>query len=360
MPLTPEITDSPWSAEWSEIIDVRSPEEFAIDHIPGAINLPVLTDAERAKVGTIYRQISPFEARKIGAGLVAANIAQHIAQHFITKPKTYRPLIYCWRGSQRSGSLALVLSQIGWRVTLLTGGYKTYRHWVQTQLNQLVGQFTYRVISGMTGTGKTQVLQWLGTQTCAEEPMQILDLENLANHRGSLLGQSITVNSAQPSQKRFESCLWQTLNALNPSLPVWVEAESNKIGQIYLPKVLWEKLSQSPCIEINLPIEKRVQALLSSYHHFTTNPELLKHKLTRLKTRYGKAILAHWFTLIDAQNWSELVTDLLQTHYDPTYQHSIQQNFRPAEQAIHLTDLSPSRLVTVLPQFQALTQSRLN
>ena len=165
--LSPIYTKSLWQETYSEIIDVRSEDEFAEDHIPGAINLPVLNNQERAKVGTIYKQESPFKARKIGSAIVAQNIAQHINSHFINKDKQYFPLVYCWRGGQRSNSLASVLTQIGWRVTLLQGGYKTYRAYVRKQLTNLPNQFTYKVLCGLTGTGKTQILRQLKTEVSA-------------------------------------------------------------------------------------------------------------------------------------------------------------------------------------------------
>lgn len=363
MPLSPEFTDSPWSAAWSEIIDVRSPAEFAIDHIPGAVNLPVLFDQQRAKVGTLYRA-SPFAARKLGAALVSANIAQHLEQHFSDKPKTYRPLLYCWRGGQRSGSLALVLGQIGWRVTLLTGGYRTYRQQVQTQLRQLAGQFSYRVICGMTGSGKTRLLQWLGKQTWQGQRVQVLDLEALAHHRGSLLGEiqigeiQMGEPQIQPSQKMFESRLLLTLQSLQPDQLVWVESESNKIGQLYLPQALWESLRSAPCLEVALPMTRRVQALLGEYQHWVNHPEQLKQKLLTLKTRYGKATLEQWFALIENHDWPQFVTQLLQTHYDPAYQRSIGHHYQPGQQILSLSEISETQLMAALPQLQAFATQK--
>lgn len=186
------------------VIDVRSPSEFADDHIPGAINLPVLSDDERARVGTIYKQVNPFEARKIGAALISRNIARHLEEHFASKPKGYRPLVYCWRGGQRSGSLAIILSQIGFRTHVLAGGYKTYRREVMDGLRQLAPTFTYRVLAGRTGSGKTRVLREL-----AAFGGQVLDLEELAAHRGSLLGSE--PDRRQPAQRLFESLLYERL-----------------------------------------------------------------------------------------------------------------------------------------------------
>lgn len=321
---------------YNEIIDVRSPREFAEDRLPGAINLPVLDDDERAKVGTIYKQVCPFQARKLGASLVARNIARHLDSHFARKDKDYHPLVYCWRGGQRSNSMALILSQIGWSVTVLDGGYKTYRAYVRNQLQQLPDQFTYHVLCGLTGSGKTHILQKL-----AQRGVQVLDLEALAHHRGSLLGQEWQGQpTPQPSQKRFESLLLEQLQRLDVSQPLWVEAESNKIGQIYLPPSLWQQLKQADCIEIQLPLTARIEWLLQDYPHFVTHPDLLKRQLEYLKYRYGQQKLSEWYSLIDAGHWHTLVRDLLTYHYDPAYRRSISQSYNLIQRRLEIADLS--------------------
>ncbi|MDF5718777.1 MAG: tRNA 2-selenouridine(34) synthase MnmH [Rhizonema sp. NSF051] len=343
MPALLTYTKQPWTENYSEIIDVRSNSEFAEDHIPGAINLPVLNDTERAEVGTIYKQ-SPFTARKIGAALVAKNISQHISQHFADKEKNYRPLVYCWRGGQRSNSLALVLTQIGWQVTLLEGGYKTYRAYVREQLENLPQKFTYLVLCGLTGSGKTSILYQM-----RQRGAQVLDLEALANHRGSLLGQEWEeMLSPQPSQKYFDSLLLHQLQNFNPHQPVWVESESVKIGQVYLPPSLWEKMKHASCVEIQLPVAVRVQFLLQEYPHLITHPKILKTKLEKLKPRYGWEKLSEWYLMIDTGMWESFVEDLLQFHYDPTYRKSIQRNFTNVERVLSIPDLCNSSIDTLL------------
>ncbi len=347
----PTYTQQPWTETYSEIIDVRSPSEFAEDHIPGAINLPVLNDAERVQVGTIYKQISPFNAKKIGAALVAKNISQHLTQHFADKEKNYHPLVYCWRGGQRSFSMASVLSQIGWRVTLLEGGYKTYRAYVRQQLEYLPKKFTYQLLRGLTGSGKTYILRQM-----RKRGAQVLDLESLANHRGSLLGEEWQGKlSPQPSQKYFESLLVQQLQSFQPYQLLWVESESFKIGRVYLPKCLWEKMKQSSCVEVQLPITARVQFLLQEYPHLMAHPDILKAKLEKLKYRYGWQKLNDWNRLIDAGRWEEFVQDILNYHYDPTYRKSIQRNFTKVERVLSIPDLSDSNidalLDSLLPSF---------
>lgn len=337
-------TQQPWAETYSEIIDVRSPSEFAQDRIVGAINLPVLDDAQRSEVGTIYKQSSPFSARKIGAALVANNISQHLTAHFASKDKDYHPLVYCWRGGQRSHSMATILAQIGWRVTLLEGGYKTYRTYVRQQLEQLPTKFTYKVLCGLTGSGKTYILRQL-----QQRGVQVLDLEALANHRGSLLGEEWhTTPTPQPSQKYFESLLLQQLQKFTPSKVVWVESESNKIGQVYLPPSLWQQIKQANCVEIQLSLLSRVQFLLQEYPYLKTHPDFLKAKLDKLKSRHGKQKLSYWYQLIDNEQWEDFVKDLLLCHYDPTYSQSMERDFTKVEKVLSLADLSDATVSQVL------------
>ncbi|MBE9212505.1 tRNA 2-selenouridine(34) synthase MnmH [Plectonema cf. radiosum LEGE 06105] len=333
-------TKEPHKETYSEIIDVRSSREFAEDRIPGAINLPVLNDAERAEVGTIYKQFSPFQARKIGAAIVSKNISKHLKEHFANKEKNYQPLIYCWRGGQRSASLAMVLSQIGWRVTLLEGGYKTYRNYVRQQLDLLPRQLNYKILCGLTGSGKTHILRKMH-----QRGFQVLDLEALANHRGSLLGQKwLGESGCQPAQKFFESQLLQVLQKFNPDQTVWVESESTKIGEIHLPHSLWEKMKQSSCVEIRLPLDARVEFLLREYPHLINNPDILKTKLEKLKYRCGWTKISQWYRMIDNQDWELFVKDMLEYHYDPTYGKSMQVNFARIEEVVSFADLSDSNI----------------
>ena len=346
---SPTYTSDPWQGTYSEIIDVRSEAEFAEDCIPGAINLPVLNNKERVKVGTIYKQVSPFEARKFGAAIVSKNISAHLESHFTGKDKGYSPLVYCWRGGQRSNSLALVLAQIGWQVTVLKGGYKTYRAYVREQLANLPGH-TYKVLCGLTGTGKTHLLRRL-----AQQGVQVLDLEGLANHRGSLLGQEWEQGvEAQPSQKRFESLLLQELQKFDPSRTVWVESESNKIGEVYLPPALWEKMKQAIAIEVQLPQAARVEFLLQEYPHLVEYPDLLKQKLESLKSRHGGQKIRHWFSLIDADKWQLLVADLLTSHYDPAYRRSMSNTYTRVAEQIQIPDLSNTSVETAVNQLSSI------
>jgi len=302
------------------IIDVRSPAEFALDHIPGAVNYPVLDNEERAKIGTLYKQDSPFAAKKLGAALVSRNIANHLEKHFQDFPRTWRPLVYCWRGGERSGAFTHILNRIGWKAMQLEGGYQGFRRTVIDCLEGAAKQFSFQVICGMTGSGKTRVLQ-----EAREYGAQILDLEALAIHRGSVLGNE--PNIEQPSQKGFETALWNALRALDPSRPVLVESESKKVGGLHIPDALMEKIRSGACIELRSSPQTRVSWLIREYRHFLTDTENFKAKLALLTAHYGKVQIAKWNEAIDAGQFPKLVEELLIKHYDPSYQSSIVRNF---------------------------------
>ncbi len=301
---------------FDEIIDVRAPSEFLEDHIPGAINLPVLSDRQREEVGTVYKQESVFEARKIGAAYVSTNIAGHLRDHLKAKPGGYKPLLYCWRGGQRSRSMALVLGQVGWPITLLEGGYKAYRKRVMDDMLVIPKNFEYRVLAGLTGTGKTEILHEL-----AAKGEQVLDLEGLANHQGSLLGEPVA--GQKMGQKRFESRLWSVFSTLDPSRPVWTEAESAKIGKVFCPKALLQMLRSSVRIEIAVPMADRVAYLNARYTHWRQKPEAIMEKLKWLHKRHGNAELEIWRGFADAGQWDDFVQRLLEVHYDPAYRSAL-------------------------------------
>lgn len=307
-------------SEYTEIIDVRTPSEYAEDHIPGAINLPVLDDAERARVGTLHKQASAFEAKKVGAALVSRHIADHLEQYFSAKPAGYKPLIYCWRGGNRSGSMAHVLQKIGFKAGQLDGGYKNYRRAVIAELETLPAQLGFCVICGPTGCGKSRLLQALQTKGA-----QVLDLEALAAHRGSLLGD--LPGQPQPGQKWLESSIWWQLKQFDPTRPVYVESESRKIGQLRVPDALLAAIRASRSLWLEVSIEQRVQLLLEEYAHFLASPEILLAQVGHLAELRGKETIARWTELIRQQRWAEFVRDMLENHYDPAYQKSLGKNY---------------------------------
>ncbi|MDO8262794.1 MAG: tRNA 2-selenouridine(34) synthase MnmH [Gallionella sp.] len=327
--------------EFDEIIDVRTPAEFAEDHIPGAINCPVLSDEERIAVGTLYKQVSPFEARKAGAALVARNIAHHLQTRFHDRPKSWRPLIYCWRGGQRSGAMCIILAQVGWAAHKLEGGYKTYRRDVLEKLETLPRNFTFRVICGPTGSGKSRLLAALADGGKPGNGQQVLDLEILARHRGSVLGN--LPEQTQPSQKWFDSELLQTLQKLDPARPVFVEAESNKIGLITLPPALITAMHASECLLLETPLATRVAGLLEDYRHYLDNPEILIARLQSLHRFHGTKQLEHWGSLIQAGDFAAMVAELLTLHYDPSYFRATSQHFAQLDKARHVPLVSLSQ-----------------
>ncbi|HEU0220072.1 MAG TPA: tRNA 2-selenouridine(34) synthase MnmH, partial [Gallionella sp.] len=311
----------------------------AEDHIPGAINCPVLSDEERITVGTLYKQVSPFEARKIGAALVAKNIAEHLQTRFHDHPKSWRPLVYCWRGGQRSGAMCIVLAQVGWAARKLEGGYKAYRRDVLDRLANLPQDFALRVICGPTGSGKSRLLAAL-----ADSGKQVLDLESLAQHRGSVLGR--LPEQAQPSQKWFDSALLQALQKLDPARPVYVEAESNKIGSITLPDALVGAMHAGECLLLETPLEVRVAGLLEDYRHYLADQETLIAHLQALHRFHGGKRLEYWTSLIRAGDFAALVAELLTLHYDPSYFRTTSRHYANLDQArcIPLASLSPDAL----------------
>ncbi|MBI5660071.1 MAG: tRNA 2-selenouridine(34) synthase MnmH [Nitrosomonadales bacterium] len=316
--------------EFDEIVDVRTPSEFAEDHIPGALNCPVLSDAERARVGTLYKQHSPFEARKIGAALVARNIAHHIESRWLDKPKSWHPLIYCWRGGQRSGAMTHILRQIGFAAERLDGGYKSYRHHVLQQLQVLPQKFFFRVLCGLTGSGKSRLLAAL-----RQAGAQVLDLESLARHRGSVLGDM--PDMAQPAQKSFDSQILAHLEAFDPAVPVYVESESKRIGQLRVPDELIAAMWLSPCLRLETSAELRAALLREDYAHFLRDPALLHQQLERLKGMYSSELLDHWQSLYEARVWDKFIAELLERHYDPAYNKSIRGHYRNYDEAYQLT-----------------------
>lgn len=313
-------------SEFDAIIDARSEAEFALDHLPNALNWPTLDNAQRHAIGTMYKQVNPFEARKRGAALAARNIAGHIEREALDKPRDWKPLAYCWRGGQRSGALALILGQIGFRVTLLEGGYKAFRAAIVEDIVRRVQGLQFRVVCGPTGSGKTRLLHALKAQGA-----QVIDLEALACHRSSVLG--ALPGLAQPSQKRFDTLIWQALRQVDPQRPIYVESESKKVGNVVVAPALMAAMRQSPCLNVQLSEHERVALLLEDYAYFVNDPENLCERLEVLIPIRGRASVQRWQALARAGDLAEMVQELLQTHYDPAYAQSIVHNFEQFKNA---------------------------
>jgi tRNA 2-selenouridine synthase len=323
-------------AGFDDVIDVRSPAEFAEDHAPGAVNLPVLSDEERAEVGTIYVQASRFEARRIGAAFVARNISAHLAGPLADRAPSWRPLVYCWRGGMRSAAMASILSQVGWRTALLKGGHRTWRAHVRARLYDHVWPLKLVLLDGGTGSGKTEILGLL-----AERGVQTLDLEGLACHRGSLLG--ALPGRPQPPQKLFESRLLQAREALDPSRPVVVEAESSKVGERMVPPGLWRVMQAAPRIELVAPIEERARYLARAYADIAQRPDLAD-LLERLPDRLGRKRLAEWRAMASCGAHEALAAELMEAHYDPAYRRSGKKLPHPTLGAVEIGKLDADGL----------------
>jgi tRNA 2-selenouridine synthase len=316
-------------------IDVRTPSEFAIDHIPGAVNLPVLDDAQRADVGSMHAKVSAFAARRHGAAIVSRNIAAILETYCADKPRQWAPLVYCWRGGKRSASLAHVLKEIGFRAVQLQGGYQTYRRHVVARLATLPQAFEYVVVCGLTGSGKSRFLRAL-----SGAGGQVLDLEALARHRGSLLGD--LPDEPQPSQKAFESALLAALDALDRARPVFVESESRRIGSVQLPDALLASMRIGRCVKLLTPQPLRVAILKEDYAHFLRDPAALAQRFERLVPLHGRRTIERWVDAAQRGDFDALVDELLLRHYDPTYSHSIESNFPASAQALEVTPASAS------------------
>ena len=312
--------------QFDAVIDVRSESEFAEDHLPGAINCPVLTDAERVEVGTMDRQQSSFEARRRGAVYVSRNIAHHLEAQFQWKPKTWRPLAYCWRGGNRSSAMTHILGCVGWQARQLEGGYREYRRQVIADLSTLPKQLALRVVCGTTGSGKSRLLHELSA--CGA---QVLDLEAIAHHRGSVLGGLPA--QPQPSQKMFETRIWAALRSFDSQRSVFIESESRKIGELRVPDALLAHMRAAECVRLEVPLPARVRLLRSEYDHFERDRDALGAQLDCLSALHGRKKIAYWKALAQADDWNGVVEQLLVEHYDPAYLKSIARNFERVSRA---------------------------
>lgn len=334
--------------DFDAVIDARSEDEFALDHLSGAINWPTLDNAERITIGTLYQQVNAFEAKKRGAAVSARNIAAHIEREVIAKPRSWKPLVYCWRGGNRSGALATILGAIGFHVTLIEGGYKAWRAALVDDLPRLAERLSYRVVCGPTGSGKTRLLQALAAQGA-----QVLDLEALANHRSSVLGH--IPGLAQPSQKRFDSLVWAALRRFDPARVVYVEAESKKVGNLRVADALIDAMRASPCLDLQLADDERVALLLEDYDFFVTDPAHFCQRLEALTELRGKEVVQGWQQQAMAGDTPAVVLALLQRHYDPMYAASIRRNFKHQADALPcpLQDRSAAALAALATQLIA-------
>jgi tRNA 2-selenouridine synthase len=326
-------------SDYDLVIDARSEREYAEDHIPGAINLPVVNNDEYAEVGTLHRT-DKMQAYLIGVAYSLKNISRYLNTVIGSFPRRSRILVYCFRGGKRSRLWFDALDTIGYQVERLPGGWKEYRRWVNQKLKTRPLEFSYRILSGPTGCGKTRLLEQL-----AAAGAQVLDLEALAAHRGSVIG--AIPGKPQPTQKYFDSLLLRQLGIFTTDRPVWVEAESKKIGNVQLPTALLERMqTDGLLIRVNAPIKQRVLLWREDYAHFEADPDTLVGKLAYLRSLVGGKEFELWQELATSRRIPDLFERLMIYHYDPSYERSTRRTYPTLTNAprIDLTDLTPSSL----------------
>jgi len=300
-----------FDAGFDDVIDARSPAEYAEDHLPGALSLPVLDNDERAQVGTIYVQQSRFGARRIGAAQVLRNIAAHLDGPLADRPGGWRPLVYCWRGGQRSATFGWLMREIGWPAQTLAGGYRSYRRLVVRAMYDTPLPHRLVVLTGMTCTAKTVLLHKL-----AGAGMQVLDLEGIGRHRGSIFG---AMADRQPSQRAFEGAIALQLARCDPARAVVVEAESSKVGDLIVPPVLWAAMCAAPRVEVTAPLAARAAHFPQAYPDLVAEPARFAALVGQLRRLHGRAQVARWQAMIAAGEMDSVAADLMTVHYDPRY-----------------------------------------
>ena len=335
------------------LIDARSPAEYALDHVPGAINCPVLDDDERRIVGTLYKQQGAFEARRVGGAMVAANLARHLRERFADRPHDWKPLVYCWRGGLRSGSMVTWLRLVGWDAQQLAGGYKRWRQHVIETIAARCPLLPFVVVCGATGSAKTRVLQALRARGA-----QVLDLEAHACHKGSLLG--ALPGRPQPTQKAFETGLATDLASFAADRTVFVEAESRKIGRLSLPTPLLERMRAAPCIEIDANPPARLAYLLRDYAYLGDDGDALAERLSALRERHGREVIERWQQWARERRLADLFGELATLHYDPLYAKSQRAHFHQwsARRVVHADVLDDAGIDRLACAFEEAVVSR--
>lgn len=299
-----------------QLIDVRTPAEFEQGHIPGAVNIPLFSNEERASVGTAYKKKSPRAALILGLEYVGPKMADFVRRFLKSKSsKTF--VIHCWRGGQRSQSMCWLVNKAQLGALTLSGGYKAYRNFVQSKIAET--SLPLIKLGGRTGTGKTILLHQL--KALGE---QIIDLEGLAHHKGSAFGW--IGEQQQPSVETFENQLYDLISKLDKDKRIWVENESQRIGSIYIHTGFWKQMLEAPLINIELPLEERINILVNDYTGYSK--EALKASFEKIKKRLGGQ---HYKAAIEKLDQGDYHTaaDIALKYYDKAYQYLLEKNGSP-------------------------------
>jgi len=304
------------------IIDVRAPKEFIAGHIPGAVNIPLFDDAERAIIGTAYKRDCRQAAIRKGLAITGPKMEQFLDQAYAASPNQ-RLAVHCWRGGMRSKSMATLFDFAGFDSRVLMGGYKAYRAAVHAQFTTPLSLI---ILGGRTGSGKTKILQAL-----ADKGEQVLDLELLAHHKGSAFGD--LGEEPQPTTEMFENLLFTQLQKLDTGKRIWVEDESHMIGTVFIPEAFWQHMRTAPVVFCDVPVEERIRFLVENYGHYDAKGLInAVHKITkRLGGQHAKAALEAF-----EQGDLHTATRIVLVYYDKTYAHGLSQ--RPQE-GIHTIDM---------------------
>ena len=311
---------------FEKIIDVRSELEFEEDAIPTSENIPVLNNFQRKRVGKIYKN-DPFEARKIGATIIIKNIETFLKKNLLSKSQNI--LIYCWRGGMRSLSLYLILKNIGYKVAIVDKGYKEYRSFINNFFMNELGSIKFKILNGLTGTGKTFFLNKLSNS------FPVIDFEKLAGHKGSILGDIPGIS--QPTQKQFESRIWYSMFKSQFKKEFWVESESHRIGKLFIPNKLFVKMKNGKVFNLIIPKTARVNFILKDYKYLLEQKKKLSNSLLILKKFIGEKEFKNLKEQIEKKNYNKFVLNLLDLHYDKVYKRI--KNYRTAYKQIKLNSI---------------------
>jgi len=297
------------------LVDVRAPAEFAETTIPGAVNIPIFTDAERAEVGTVYKQKGKAVARQLGVELVAPKIPQLVAAaRQAAEGRSGPVIVFCWRGGMRSKAMTAFFDLAGLPSRQLEGGHKAFRRQVLDDFERGIWGRVL-VLRGMTGVGKTLMLEQLALHN-----YPVIDLEGLANHRGSAFGNLGL--PPQPGQKRFEALLWEELRRLRNSDYIIVEGESRHIGRVLVPPTLFADMQSETSLWLDAPLDVRIRYILDDYPAIDTHRDAFVRPINALKERLGGDKVAELLELLQRGAWQELTRELMVNYYDPLYEHT--------------------------------------